>query len=114
MTLAPREIRIDRPDGTVETHRVEQSDGGYFNEFLNFSEAVANGAPVIGTVAQSYRNMAIVLGGIESAQTRRTRTIDPWPDPLSASAVPLWQVMDATNLFDGLLTTVTREIQPAR
>lgn len=114
MTLAPREIRIDRPDGTVETHGVEQSDGGYFNEFLNFSEAVANGAPVIGTVAQSYRNMAIVLGGIESAQTRRTRTIDPWPDPLSASAVPLWQAMDATDLFDGLPTMVTRDIHPAR
>lgn len=113
MTVTSREIQIHRPNGTVETHRVEQRDGGYYNEFLNFSEAVANGAPVVGTVAQSYRNLEIVLGGLESAQRGQVFTIGQWPDRTLASAVPLWQPAGSTDLFGGLPTTVTREISQA-
>ena len=107
-------VRIHRPDGTVEAYRVEGSDGGYFNEFLNFSEAVVDGAPVVGTVAQSFRNMQLVLGGIASAQQGQAMAIDPWPDHLSAAAVPLWRPAGATDLFEGLPSSVTREIHEAR
>ena len=114
MAVGRGEIRVHDPDGTVELYRVEGSDGGYFNEFLNFAEAVSDGAPVVGTVAQSYRNMEIVLRGIASAREGRAMTIDPWPDPLSAAAVPLWRPAGAADLFDGLSTTVRREVHKAR
>jgi predicted dehydrogenase len=113
MTVTSREIQIQRPSGTVETHRVEQRDGGYYNEFLNFYEAVANGAPVVGTVTQSYRNLEIVLGGLESAQRGQVFTIGQWPDRTLASAVPLWRPEGSTDLFGGLPTTVMREISQA-
>ena len=110
MTVGRDGVKIHDPDGTVEAYRVEGCDGGYFNEFLNFAEAVGDGAPVVGTVAQSYRNMELVLRGIASARLGRAMAIDPWPDPLSASAVPLWRPAGATDLFGGLPTTVTREV----
>ncbi len=48
MTIGREGIRIFRPDGNIEVYRVERADGGYFNEFLDFSEAVAHGAAVVG------------------------------------------------------------------
>jgi predicted dehydrogenase len=113
MAIGRGEIRVHRPDGMVEIHRVEQSDGGYFNEFLNFHEAVTVGAPLVGTVAQSFRNMELVLRGIESARQGQAMTIGAWPADLSAVAVPLWRPAGATDLFGGLPTTVTREVVAA-
>ena len=92
---------------------MEGDDGGYLNEFLDFAEGVRAGAPVVGTAAQSYRNMQLVLGGIESARAGRVVAVDPWPDQLSASAVPLWRPAVGTDLFGGLPTAVTREVRPA-
>lgn len=109
MTVGQNDVRIHAPNGTVEAYRIEGSDGGYYNEFLNFSEAVTDGAPLVGTVAQSYRNMEIILQGLRSAREERMIAIDAWPEPLSASAVPLWRAAGATDLFGGLPTTVTME-----
>ena len=114
MSLARNEVRVHRPDGTVEVHRLEGADGGYYNEFLDFAAAVASGAPPVGTAAQSYRNMQLVLGGLESARTGQVISVDPWPDILSGTAVPLWRPAGATGLFDGLPTKVTREVIPAQ
>jgi len=102
-------VRLFGADGAVETYRVEGNDGGYYNEFLNFAEAVTEGAPIVGTTAQSYRNMQIVLGGLRSAREGRVVEIDPWPDALAESAVPLWRPAGASGLFDGLPATVGRE-----
>ena len=113
MTVGRNELEIHDPDGTVEVYRLEGADGGYFNEFLNFAEAVTDGAPLVSTAARSYRNMEIVLEGIESARTGQMIALDPWPEPLSATAVPLWRPAGATDLFEGLPTTVTRETRPA-
>jgi predicted dehydrogenase len=113
MAIGRNEITIHHPDRTVEVYRIEGSDGGYYNEFLDFSEAVIEGTPVAGTVGQSYRNMELVLRGIESAQLGRPLAIDTWPTPLSASAVPLWRPPGATGLFDGLPTTIKRETRKA-
>ncbi len=113
MTIGRGDVRIHLSDGTVETYDVKGADGGYYNEFLNFSEAVTGEAPVVGTVAQSYRNMEIVLRGIVSAKEGRAVEIDPWPEPLSATAVPLWRPAGATDLFAGLPISVKREIERA-
>ena len=113
MTVSWGTVCVYRPDGTVETHRVEQSDTGYYNEFLNFAEAVAEGAPLVGTAAQSFRNMEIVLSGLASARAGQATAIDPWPEPLSAAAVPLWRPAGEADLYGGLPTTVTRETAKA-
>ena len=112
MTVGEKEVRVHDPDGTVEVYRVEGADGGYYNEFLNFYEAVVDGAPVVGTVAQSYRNMEIILRGLQSAAAGMSISIDAWPVPLSASAVPLWRPAGETDLFGGLPVTMKREVQP--
>jgi predicted dehydrogenase len=111
MTHHRNEIRVYRPDGTVETHRVGSPDGGYYNEFLNFADAVAGQAPLVGTAAQSYRNLDIIVAGLESARTGRVIAVEPWPEPLSANAVPLWRPVGATGLFDGLSSSATRDVQ---
>lgn len=109
MAVGRNEVRIHRPDGRAEVYRVEGADGGYYNEFLDFAEAVTEGTPILGTVSQSYRNMELVLRGIESARQGRPLAIDAWPTPLSVAAVPLWRPPGAAALFDGLPTTVNRE-----
>jgi predicted dehydrogenase len=109
MTVGQDGVRIHRPDGTVEAYRVEGADGGYYNEFLDFADAVGGGASVIGTAAQSYRNMELMLGGLEAARRGEAVAIGPWPGPLAATAVPLWRPTGAAGLFDGLPTTVVRE-----
>jgi hypothetical protein len=54
--------------------------------------------------------MELMLGGLASARDGNTYTIDPsWPEPLSATAVPLWKPHGAPDLFTGLPASVTRE-----
>ena len=113
MTVARSEIRLLRPDGALETHRVDQPDGGYHNEFLNFADALQHGAPLVGTAAQSYRTMELILRGLDSAEQGAPMPIEPWPVPLSAAAVPLWRPVGATGLFDGLPASVEREVSEA-
>jgi predicted dehydrogenase len=91
MSVRDDTIQIFHPDDTVDMYRIEQRDAGYFNEFLNFYEAIAAGAPVVGTVSQSYRNMELILRGLQSAEQGQIMTMENWPDPLSATAVPLWR-----------------------
>jgi predicted dehydrogenase len=107
MALGRNEVRIHAPDGSTESFRVEDTDGGYFNEFLDFHRAVTGGTPLlVGTAAQSYRNMEIILGGLESARSGASVAIGDWPEPPSATPVPLWRPTDADDLFAGLPTRV--------
>ena len=64
MTLGYREVRIDRPGQETEVHTIEMQDGGYYNEFVDFHDAVFKGTAMVGTVEQTYRNMQIVDAGI--------------------------------------------------
>lgn len=113
MVLGGDGIRLYRPDGTGDHYTIDMPDGGYYNEFLDFAEAVTTGSSFVGTVAQSYRNMEFVLLGLDSARQGETLAIDAWPTPLSASAVPLWRPAGAQGLFDGLPAKVTRTPIPA-
>jgi predicted dehydrogenase len=102
-------ITVHHADGSVDTYRIEQPDGGFFNEFRNFHEAIADGAPVIGTAAQSYRNMELILRGITAAEDGTMVKVDAWPQPLSATAVPLWRPADTDELLDARWARVHEE-----
>jgi predicted dehydrogenase len=95
-----QEIRIERPGVPAEIYRPTSGDRGYYNEFLNFHEAICHGAPLLGTVEQSWRNMQVIAGGIESASTGLPVRIDPYPDHLRADALPLWKPLGADPFFD--------------
>jgi predicted dehydrogenase len=103
----PRRIDLHRADGSVETHSVEGGDGGYYNEWLNFYDAVVHGAPIVGTVANSFLNMLVVLRGMDSAEGAGEVDLAPdAPEGLYERPIPLWRPHEATSLFDGLPVTV--------
>jgi predicted dehydrogenase len=113
MSIGRGGTRIYRPDGSAECWKVEQADGGYYNEFLNFHEAMTGAAPLVGTIAQSVRNMEIITQGLASAEKGEVLQIVPGLTELSATAVPLWKPAGAEGLFDGLDATVTHEVTKA-
>jgi predicted dehydrogenase len=96
-----RTITVYRPDGTQVQHRFTEGDNGYYNEFCNFYDAIVYGEPVVSTVAQSVRNMLIVLRGLDSAEQGRAITLDDAPAG-DVAGVPLWRPRGASGLFDGL------------
>lgn len=112
----PRGVTIHRPrrdgQGTEpEEHRVENTDGGYYNEWRNFHDALVHGAPIVATVPQNWMNMQIVLRGLDAAETDTVIDLgDGAPMPLSATALPLWQPHGATSLFE---TLPCRVLSPA-
>jgi predicted dehydrogenase len=108
MTLADRRVRLYR-GGMVEEFTLEGEEGSYYNELRDFYDAVIHGEPLVGTVLQTYRNMQIVLGGLDAAETGRVTTIERGPGELSAAGVPLWRPRGATGLFDGLPVRLVRE-----
>jgi predicted dehydrogenase len=113
MTVGQDGVRIHRPDGMVEAYRVEGADGGYYNEFLNFAEAVAgagagrrHGRPELpqhGADAGRPRSGAAGGGGRHRPLARSARR-----EPGSALATGR-----RAGLFDGLPATVTREMASA-
>jgi predicted dehydrogenase len=103
-----RTVSVHRPDQPVEEYRVEHSDGGYYNELLNFHQAIVHDAPILGTVAQSFHNMLIVLRAMDSAEGRGVVEMDDVPGGIAEQSIPLWQPHGAQNLFDGLPCKVIR------
>lgn len=100
MSFGYRQLTVSRPEEPDAVYRTGQVDGGHFNAFVNFFEAIRLGEPVVGTVAQTFRNMQIVLDGLESARRGVVRAIDPYPSELSATALPLWSPVRSDPLFD--------------
>jgi predicted dehydrogenase len=112
MVVANHTIALYRPDGSVEEHELVEGDGGYYNEHVNFYDAIVHGTPIVGTIAQTYHNMLIVLKGLESAERGEAIVLDDAPGGLAASSVPLWRPRGAAGLFDGLpgkIVTNTRK-----
>ena len=110
MTIGREGTRIYRPDGSVEHWKVRQPDAGYYNEFLNFHQALTGDAPLIGSVAQSVRNMELITQGLASAEQGTVMKTAEGPTELSVTAVPLWKPAGADGLFDGLDVEVTHEV----
>jgi predicted dehydrogenase len=99
-------LKVFRSDGSVEEHVFEHSNP-FYNEFLNFYEAVVSDEPIVGTVAQSVKNMLIVLRALDSAEHGETLDLreEHWNVP--ATGVPLWRPRGAEGLFTGLPVRVT-------
>jgi predicted dehydrogenase len=108
IATGPRTVTVHRPDGTGEVHRF-RADGGYFNEFLNFYEALIHGEPLVADVPQNVRNMQIVLKGLESAERSQALDLEAIPGGAVASGVPLWRPRGAAGLFDGLPSAMETE-----
>lgn len=100
----PRTVRVLRPDGSAEEHTIE-GDNGYYNEWLNFHEALVHDEPIVGTILQSYHNLLIVMRALDSAEEHKLVEVDP-PGGISAHGVPLWRPRGAKGLFDGLPSKV--------
>ncbi len=101
-----KSVRLVRADGSVEEH-VLQGTNAFYNEFLNFYDAIVYDEPIIGTVAQSARNMLVLLRALQSAEQGRTLDLrgEAWNSP--ADGIPLWKPRGTTGLFDGLPVTVS-------
>jgi hypothetical protein len=111
MSIVRYRLRIARPDGTIEEHRLEEAEGGYYNELLNFYDATVYGEPLVGTVAQSVHTMQIVLAGLDSAKRGQAVSMDGAPGGLAAQGVPLWRPRGASGLFDGLPSRIVSEVR---
>ncbi|HEV2127444.1 MAG TPA: Gfo/Idh/MocA family oxidoreductase [Thermomicrobiales bacterium] len=110
MSISRGGVRIHRPDGSTECWKVEMPDAGYYNEFLNFHQALTGEAELVGTIAQSVRNMEIIVQGLASAEEGKVMEMASGPIDLSPTAVPLWKPAGADGLFDGLGVTTDHEV----
>ena len=103
-------VRVLRPDGTDEEHHIE-SDLGYYNEWLNFHDALVYGEPIVGTIAQSFHNLLIVMRALDSAEQHRAIDLSDAPEGLHAIGVPLWRPRGDGDLFGGLPVKITTTTQ---
>jgi predicted dehydrogenase len=102
---AAEEVRASRTSGGV-------LDGGYLNEWIDFSNAVRTGSPYVGTVAQSVMNMVPILRGLDSAEAggvaiNLAPSCPVAPVPV---AVPLWRPTATGDIVSGLNVDVTRRL----
>lgn len=99
-------VRHIHADGSMDQHDFAGSNS-FYNEFVNFFEALAYDAPIVGTVAQSVKNMIIVLRALQSAESNQVieTSGEEWNQP--PTGVALWRRYGAEGLFDGLPTRLT-------
>jgi predicted dehydrogenase len=109
LIVADGRVRLQSADGAQVDYTVEGADNGYYNEWLNFYDAVvSDDEPIVGTISQSYTNLLVVMLALDAAEGQRLEHLPPGPDGLSETAVPLWRPRGQTDLFAGLPCTVRR------
>ena len=102
--------RLIPADGAAEEYRVEPTDTGHYNMFLNFHDALVHDEPFGAAVARSFLNMLVVLRALESAERGQpVEVADPGGLP-STGGVPLWRPRGAGELFEGLSCQVKRDL----
>lgn len=107
LAIGRRSIRVLRPNGTIDSYAIQSGYSSY-NELLNFYEAVVHDEPIVGTIAQSYHNMLLVMRALDSAEQQRQIEIADAPNGLSEAGVPLWRPRGAADLFGGLPCRIDR------
>jgi predicted dehydrogenase len=105
-------VRLIRADGSLDEHRVEPTESGHYNMFLNFHDAVVHDEPMVATVRQSFENMLVVLQALKSAEEGDRTEVVAAGVPPSAGGVPLWRPRGMSGLFDGLSCQVVRVSSP--
>lgn len=99
-------------DGRTIRHVINRQDFGYFNEFVNFYEAVVHGTKVIGDFLQSWRGMEFVHLALESADQQSVLATNRAIAPLERWPIDLWiphgrhelAIEVESNSHDGLVT----------
>lgn len=104
MSVGRGRVSLYRSDCSVDDYGFEGLDRGFFNEYTNFYEAVVLGAPVVGTVAQSYANMLVIVSGLDAADGGRMIDLS---GEVAASPVPLWVSYGHRELLDGSIPQVS-------
>jgi predicted dehydrogenase len=62
--------RLRRRGAEEEVYHTVEQDSGYYGEFLNFYEAIAEGKPVVVTPEEALRDLEIIMRGLDSAESR--------------------------------------------
>lgn len=101
VSVGLRQLRVHYPSGETEAYQIE-ADGGYYNELLNFYEALVFDEPIVGTIAQSYENLRIVMEALDSAEEHQVRAIGESRGASTGGEISLWRPRGASGLFDGL------------
>jgi len=102
------QVRLIRADGSIEEYRVEPTESGHYNMFLNFHDAVMHDEAIVATVRQSFENMLVVLQALESAARGQQVDVVAAGVPAGTGGVPLWWPRGAHGLFDGLACAIRR------
>ena len=66
-------MSVLRDDGSRTEERFEREDGGYRAQWLDFYAAVRERRRPVGTVAQSFRNLLVVMRALDAGRERRHR-----------------------------------------
>ena len=66
--------------------------------------------PIVGTIAQSFHNLLIVMRALDSAEQHRAIDLSDAPEGLHAVGVPLWRPRGGGNLFGGLPIKVSTSV----
>jgi predicted dehydrogenase len=61
-------VRLNELDKESEVYYSKALDCGYYEEFLNFWEAVTQGQPVLGTPFEALKDWELTMKLLESAQ----------------------------------------------
>jgi predicted dehydrogenase len=104
-------LRVTGADGRGVEH-VFETDGGYYNQLLNFYEAIQYDEPIVGTIEQSFANLEVVMRALDSAESGKEVAVTEVPGGARAPAVPLWRPRGASGLFDGLPCIYRQETMP--
>lgn len=87
---ARKEVRLYRADEPPQAHVFEGADNGHWGELCNFADAVQHGAPILGTVEQSARNLLLITRGLDSAERGQVLNVEaPWLE--EPPGVPVWK-----------------------
>lgn len=97
-----RRVELHRPAGEGEVHVLRGIDGGYLGELLNFRQALTHGAPLVGTVEQSVKNLMVIERGLDSAERGEVVSLEDTPGGTHERAVPLWRPEGVEGLLDGI------------
>jgi predicted dehydrogenase len=100
------QVRLIRADGSIKEYRVEPTESGHYNMFLNFHDAIMHDEPIVATVRQSFENLLVVLQALESADRGQQTNVVAAGVPPGTGGVPLWRPRGASGLFEGLACAV--------